>query len=641
MSASELLNIGTRAIFASYRQVQTTANNISNANTPGYSRQDVRLETAGSQDTGGGYVGRGVNVATVKRAADAFLNTQVNQMAAVNGADAARSTLLGQLEKIFGNGETGVGAAAGQLFDAFADVAAAPSDLSAREVVLGRMEDFAALARANAQSLAELKAQTQDDLRTAVAEVNGRVRNVAELNVKVTAALQSGHDPNELLDQRDQLIREIAAQIEVHSYEGDNGQIALFLANGENLVLGATSNELRVQADADDPSRLQLGIEIDAGLLRMSSRTVGEGRLAGLMQFQNQDLVSARAQLGQVVAAVTGMLNQQQSLGLDLQGRAGSPLFVVQGPQVIPAADNLRTADGAVVNQLAAEVVDPSALRPSEYTVEALAAGGYQVTRLDDGHVFPDAVQEGDVIDGFALSVPAGASAPQAGERFRLQPSALAADDLQVALRSPYGLAAAGPMTAAAAIENSGTIGVSALEIEAAPASGSHQALTLRFTDDAGAYELLDADGAVQDSGQYEAGQAIRFDGMKLSLSGLPRTGDVLELTPTVHVSLSNGNALTMQQFAQRTIAGGQTPTDAFAHLLADVGVRSQSAQTAAGHSATALTTINSRLASQTGVNLDEEAAKLIQYQQNYQAAAKVLQTAQTMLDTVIQLAGA
>ncbi|MEK8025204.1 MAG: hypothetical protein RLY78_3157 [Pseudomonadota bacterium] len=640
MSASELLNIGTRAIFASYRQVQTTANNISNANTPGYSRQDVRLETAGSQETSGGYVGRGVNVATVKRASDAFLSSQVNQMASVNGTDAARSTLLSQLEELFGRTGTGVGAAAGQIFDSFADVAAAPSDLSAREVVLGRLEDFASLARANAQALADLQAQTQDDLRTAVAEVNGRVRNVAELNVKVTAALQSGHDPNELLDQRDQLVREIAAQIEVHSYEADNGQIALFLSNGENLVLGATSNELLAQPDAADPSRLQLGIEIDAGLLRMSSRTVGEGRLAGLMQFQNQDLMTARAHLGQVVASVTGMLNQQQALGLDLQGDAGSPLFVVRGPQVIPGADNLRTAEGNEVSALGATIEDPTALRASEYQVEALAAGGYQVTRLEDGHVFAGAVQEGDVIDGFSLAVPVGGSAPQAGETYRVQPSALAADDLQVALRSPYGLAAAGPMTAAAALDNTGTVGVSALEIESAPAAGSHQALTVRFTDDAGAYEVLDADGAVQDSGQYQAGQAIRFDGMKLTLSGLPKTGDLLELTPTVHVSLSNGNALTMQQFAQRTIAGGQTPTDAFAHLLADVGVRSQSAQTAAGHSATALGTLNSRLASATGVNLDEEAAQLIQFQQNYQAAAKVLQTAQTLLDTVIQLAG-
>jgi len=204
-------------------------------------------------------------------------------------------------------------------------------------------------------------------------------------------------------------------------------------------------------------------------------------------------------------------------------------------------------------------------------------------------------------------------------------------------MRNPQGVAAANPVTAAAAPTNTGTLAVATVNIVAAPAAG-YAPLTLRFTDNAGHYDILDSAGATLANGSYAAGTPITHDGVSLALSGLPKQGDVIAVNPTVHVGSSNGNALTMHGLGEIKLVNGQTAADAFAATLSDMGVRTQSAQASASNTGTALQRIKSQLTGETGVNLDEEAARLIQYQQGYQAAAKVLQTAQTMLDTIIGL---
>jgi flagellar hook-associated protein 1 FlgK len=636
MSASALMSTGTQAIFAAYRQVQTTANNIANANTPGYSRQTVQLQTNGSQLVGGGYIGRGVSVADVTRASNRFLTGQTNALTAASATDTARANTLDQLQKVFGKTTTGLGYAATQVFSAYADLAAAPSDLSARQAVLGRLEDFASLARSTNQGIDDLQTQLQDDVKGSVAEANGIAQSLAKLNVQISTATNAGHDPNDLLDQRDQLISQLSGLIETHAVMGPDGQASVFVASGESLVLGAHANALVAQPDSIDPSRLNMGIQLESGLTMLSRGVTGEGRIPGLLQAQNNDLTAARNDLGQLVTSVAMTLNSQQAHGLDLSGGAGSPLFSINPPVVSSALTNAKDATGHYISSMNAVITDPTQLKASDYVIEADPAnvGTYIVTRQSDGLV-RSGVTSGTELDGFRLSD--GANTPAPGEQFLLKPVAAAAGNLTVALRNPLGLAAANPVTAAAATSNTGTLAVSSVNITAAPAS-AYAGLVIRFADDAGSYDILDSTGATLASGSYTAGAPISHDGMDLSLSGLPRLGDKILVSPTVHVASSNGNALTMQGMGELKLVGGQTVSDAFDSTLSDMGVRTQSAQASATNSGQALQRAKAQLTGETGVNLDEEAARLIQYQQGYQAAAKVLQTAQTMLDTVIQL---
>jgi len=545
-----------------------------------------------------------------------------------------RRDMLSQLEKVFAGGEAGLGHAATQIFNAFADVAAHPSDLAARQAVLGRLEDFASLARSSSDQIEALQANLVHDVRGGLSEVNTLAGEMARLNLAIAAATNRGHSPNELLDQRDELVRRIGTQVQVHTVQGPDQTVAVYVGSGQTLVLGGASFKLVPQADPHDPSRIGVAIDIGGQLTQLPTAAIGEGQVAGLLHFQDHDLAEARGRLGQLVAGLGHALNTQQALGLDLQGQAGSPLFALQGPKAVPAGDNQRNGAGAYVATVDISIADPSALTASEYRLEpdTANAGQYTLTRLADGKVFPP-VSDGDTIDGFTITI--GPDAPQPGDSFLLKPVSSAAAGITVVLKNPRGLAAANPMTGVVQPANTGTATIAALTVESPPVSG-YQALTLRFTDDAGGYALLDAADVPLAAGTFSAGTPIRYDGLALTLHGLPRNGDRISLSPTSHPAASNGNALRFDDLANRGLIDGSTVGDAYANVLADVGVRVQGAVASADNTATVAARARAELSAEVGVNLDEEAARLIQFQQSYQAAAKLLQTSQTLFDALL-----
>ena len=636
MSTSSLMSLGKQAVFAAYAQLQTTSNNIANANTPGYSRQSAQLATAGSSYSGSGYFGRGVTVASVTRASNMFLTQQAVATGSAAAADNVRSGLLAQLEKVLPGGAAGLGNAATQIFNAFADLAAAPADLAARQAVLGRLEDFASLARSSSNQIEVLQAHVAQDVAGGVQQVNTLAKELAKLNVQIAAAANRGHQPNELLDQRDQLIARIGEQVEVHTILGPDQTASVFVGSGQTLVLGAAAHQLVAMADPLDKTRMALGVNIAGQLNPLTTEAVGEGTLGGLMRFQDRDLSEARNRLGQLVTGLAAALNQQQGFGLDLQGQPGTPLFAFSGPQALPASGNARDASGNPVATVALTITDASALKASDYRLEPDPANGgqYVVTRLADGQVFAP-VPDGGSVDGFAITI--GPNAPAPGESFTLKPVAAAAGSLTLAMTSARGLAAANPVTAVAEPANTGTATITALEVNAAP-SAPYQALTLRFTDALGAYEIVDAANTPQATGTFTAGTPIVYDGLALSLAGQPRAGDRITLAPTSHPAASNGNALRFDSLATRGLVDGQTVADAHASTMAELGIRVQGAAASAETSATVASRAQAELSAETGVNLDEEAARLIQYQQGYQAAAKMLQTAQTMFDAILNI---
>ncbi|MES2718267.1 MAG: flagellar hook-associated protein FlgK [Pseudomonadota bacterium] len=637
MTTTSLMSLGTAALYAANAQLLTTSNNIANANTPGYSRQSVELSTAGSAYNGTGYFGRGVTVSTVSRAANMFLAQQAVATGSAAAADGVRRDMLSQLEKVFAGGEAGLGHAATQIFNAFADVASNPADLAARQAVLGRLEDFASLARSASDQIEALQANVVHDVQGGIAEVNTLASEMAKLNLAIAAATNRGHSPNELLDQRDELVRRIGAQVNVHTVQGPDQTVAVYVGSGQTLVLGGASFKLVPQADEHDPSRIALGINIGGQITQLGTDAIGEGQVAGLLRFQEGDLAEARNRLGQLAAGLGTALNTQQALGLDLQGQAGSPLFRLGAPQALAAAGNARDANGAPIASVALAITDASALTASEYRLEPDSAnpGQYRLTRLADGKVFPP-LNDGDTVDGFTITI--GADAPQAGDSFLLKPVAGAAAGISLVLKNPRGLAAANPMTGVVHPANTGTATIAALTVQAAPADAAagYQALSLRFTDDNGSYELLDANDGLLQAGSFSAGQPIVHDGLALSLNGLPRAGDRISLTPTSHPASSNGNALRFDDLANRGLIDGLTVADAYANVLADVGVRMQGAAASADNTATVAARARAELSAEVGVNLDEEAARLIQFQQSYQAAAKMLQTAQTLFDALL-----
>ncbi|OYT88581.1 MAG: flagellar hook-associated protein FlgK [Burkholderiales bacterium PBB6] len=648
------MSIGMRAMFANTAALNVTGHNIANNGVAGYSRQEAELATAQGQFNGAGFFGKGVVVTNVKRAHDQFLTMQTAAAQSLSSMDSARAGQLSQLEDVFPPGEQGIGSATGNFLNSMVDLANTPADSSARQVVLARANDLAARYSSAASRLAMLQQGVQSDLQTSAKTVSALAEQVAKVNAEIARTHGLDQAPNDLLDKRDQLVAEIGKYVQVSTIDATDGTMGVFVAGGQRLVLGIESNKMLVMQDPADPSRSALALETPNQPLMISQDMLTGGSMAGLIRFQNKDLVDARNLLGQMAVSFATKVNTTQSLGLDLGDPpgAGAPLFAFGAPVSIANLNNARDATGNFAAQATLAVTDASLLQASDYQLKpdgSGVSGSYTLVRLSDG--LTRNIADGDEVDGFTINI--GSPDLAATDSLLLRPCGMGATDMRCILDDPSGIAASSPVTAVLSPANKGTATVGSLKV-LNNTIDPNQTATINFSSDTGDYdwELRDKDtGALLSSGSatWTAGEPIEVNGFALSLNGVPKSGDKVTVSKTQFPATNNGNALQMfalrdEQFVGRTIkqdgsiAEGATITDAYASVMADIGVRVQSAKTSAEISGTAADSALKTLTSKTGVNLDEEAARLIQFQQGYQAAAKVLQVAQQVFDTMLQL---
>ena len=644
---SGLLSVGKSAMFASYAALQTTGNNIANANTAGYSRQSVQLADAAGQFTGSGFFGKGVNVVTVQRAYNELLTIQAGAASSVAAADSARLDKLMQLEGVFPIGGNGIGAAAGGLLNAFVDISSNPTDSSARQVALSSAQELASRFRNAGEQLSALQSGVMLDLRSAITAVNSLAQQVGRLNEQISALKGTGQPPNNLLDERDRIVSDIGKLINVTTQSAEDGSVGVFIGAGQNLVLGSVVNSLKIVADTFDPAKAQVALRDGSTDRLVSASSFSGGAISGLLRFQNEDLSEANRLLGQMATAISGALNQQQSLGLDLGQPAsrGAPILSISGARVLPSWSNAGSA------QLSAAVSDPAQVQASDY--ELLFDGAnYSITRQPAGQAVtgspftPALLAAGVDIDGLTIRLNAGTA--QTGDRFLVQPAATAAQNMRLVLTDPRGLAAASPFTGSAGVDNRGTATVASV-LATSAAGVPNLSADFVFTSDTGAYNWTLDDGTTvtTGTGTWTPGSPITLGGFAMSLDGVPKSGDMLRVASTVSPAGNNGNALAFVKLGETALVGrsatqtGMNITDAYASALASVGVRVQGGTMASKISTVLADDAETARSNEVGVNLDEEAARLIQYQQSYQAAAKILQVAQTIFQTLLQTGGA
>jgi flagellar hook-associated protein 1 FlgK len=637
MSISSLMSIGQTAMFASYAQIATTSNNISNANTPGYSEQQVQLASAAGQQTSAGFFGQGVDVATVTRTYNQFLTGQANATNSSSAADTASLTQLTQLESLFGTGTSGIGYAAGQLLNSFVDIANTPSDSSSRQVTLSKASQLASMFQSAGSQVSAIQSGIVQTVQTSLATVNGLATQVAALNKQIAAVQSSGQPPNDLLDQRDRLVNQIGNYVNVTTLPASDGTLSVFVGGGQSLVLGGSANALSTVADPYDASKVQVAVGAPGmALVTLPSSLISGGSIGGLLKVQNTDIPAANNLLGQMATAISSAMNQQQALGLDLSGKPGAPIFSVAAPQALPASTNTGNASIGIT------VSDATQVQASDYKL-SFDGSNYSLTRLSDnttaaGSPFTTAqLAAGVTVDGTTLQLNSGAAS--AGDSFVLRPVGRAAQTMQTVLVDPSGIAAAAPFVASTAAANRGTAAVASLT---AVSTGYNPALTanINFTSNTGNYNWTLSDGT-SGTGTWSAGNPIALNGFRLQLNGVPASGDAITVVPTASVGSNNGNAQAFFNMATTAIVAGQNVTNAYASVIANIGVRVQSATAASTASSAAAASAKTAAANNSGVNLDEEASRLIQFQQSYQAAAKVLQVAQSLFTSLLQSVGA
>lgn len=638
---SGLLNVGARALLANQVALQTAGNNIANVNTPGYSRQAVQLQTSPGQFTGGGFIGKGVDVVTIVRLHSEFLTRQAALAGSVQASDTVRAEKLRQLEDVFLGGTSGLGASINEMMNAFSDVANAPTDLTARTVVLTRADETAARFRSYAARLDELQLSVRTQLDEAASSINSLATRIAAVNEQIAALQGRGQPPNDLLDHRDQLVRELNTYVQTTSVPADDGSLGIFIGGSQPLVLGTTATQVSVDSVATPPGSGDLALFFNrpgAPPVQFSEGVLGGGQVAGLLSFHNDDLSEAGNMLGRMALAIATTVNDQHRLGIDLDNQPGGDFFA---PITLPST---VTPAGTI----AMTVNDATRMSASDYEIRYTATG-VDVVRLSDNKVSSFAALPADV-DGLTFDLTAGAPVP--GDRFVVRPFSQAAAALQTALSSPRDLAMANPIQAQLALSNTGGLAVNSLQatpdnFTLPPATG----FQLTFANGPAPYGVTytitpaPTTPPTQDPAlpagtyEYKPGATIAIDGWQISLKGIPNPGDSVTIAPAnpAFTARNAGNANAMLGLRDMAMFDGAAMTDGYAGLMSQVGTRMQGAEFAAEISTTIAANLERDRSGVSGVNLDEEAAKLIQYQQAYQASAKMIQIAQSIFDTLIQ----
>lgn len=621
---SNLLRIGSSALNAASIQLQTTGQNIANASTPGYVRREAMLQEAGSNGSSG-FIGQGVNVAQIQRVYDEFLVRESNANRSGAAQDTARSDGLNRLDNLFGDPESGMGAAYDNLVASFADVTAHPSDLSARSGVLAQVSAFSSRASQLDAQMQQLAASAYGQMSTEVNKANDTLKSLAALNQQLGNSHASISAPNNLYDQRDKLLGDLNAVMRANATIGTDGAVTVSSARGEPLVVGNNFAQLKLVNNALDASKLDIQVMRSNGTLVQQAPSELGGKLAGLAQFADSDVGEARARLGQITAAVAMSFNERQALGVDATGAAGQALFAIGSPTVSPVAANTGTA------QLTAAVTAGSALKASDYSI-SYDGTQYSLTRLSDSNIqtFASLPQ---VVDGLTVSL--GSGTPAAGDKYLLRAATSYVSGVKSVLSNPQRLATALPVTTVPGSTNTGDVSASGLDISAIGAN-TNQPVSVTFTA-AGTFNVSGTGTGNPTGLAYTSGMTISYNGWSMKLSGTPKVGDTMQVVATANPASDNRNARAMQSLGDASNVDGAKVIDRYADLVGEVGTRAQSAKATGDMSQRLYDDSEGARTAVSGVNLDEEAARMLEYQQAYQAAAKVISTANQMFQSLLQ----
>jgi len=621
---AELFSVGISALNANSRLLTTTGHNISNANTEGYSRQRVTLESRPPQYIGAGFSGKGVDIAGIARISNEFLTQNLRLSASSEARASAFANLSGQVDTLLSEGT--FSPAMERYFTALQDVNNDPSSIPARQVLLSAAGNLSNRFQDLDARLSQMARDLNKDLGAKVNTLNSLASAVANLNQDIVRAtgIAQGAPPNDLLDRRDALLKQMAQLASVTANVQDNDSVNVFIGSGQLLVNGPNTVQLGVAANALDGSRAEIVVLKGGSQVRITESVTG-GELAGLLEFRDQVLDPARNALGRLAIVVADTYNAQHRAGLDLQGAMGGALFKRGEATVNAAAGNAGTLGVAL---------DPANLANLTTSDYALSHNGtdFILERLDTGTTQTLSGAGPFSVDGMTITL---GTAPAAGDRYLIQPTKFVARGMAVAVTDPQRLAFANPVKSAASLANTGNAKVSAPTVLDAANAALQASTQIVFNNPPTTYQVNGAGPLIP----YTSGGNIDINGWRVQITGAPVAGDSFSVQANTNGRGDNANGLAMFGLRSTEILDGNTATyqDAFGQLLGRVAAQTQQAQISRDALRVQLDNAEAARDSVAGVNLDEEAANLVRYQQSYQGAAQVIASAEQMFQALIQ----
>lgn len=655
------IKIGVSGLLAFQRSLNTIGHNIANVNTEGYSRQITTLQSNDPSPNAGGFIGNGVHSQTTKRAFDQYAANQVRVRGASLEYFNVFESMASQIDNLLADRDAGLTSAIENFFRAAHGVAVDPTSTPAREVMLTEGEGLADRFHTMMSWFGDLTATTNQKIVSLVDSVNSHSENIAQLNsdIVVATGFGAGQPPNDLLDRRDQELDQLSKIVGVKTTVQEDGSVNVFVGNGQSLVVGTTSLQFTARPDPNDPENYQVAYaNSGSATLYSISHMLGGGSLGGTLGFREDILKPAKNQLGRLATGIAMTFNAQHSEGVNLLGNLGANFFVEPMPNV---SSNINNTGGQTASTV---ISDVSVLTADEY--ELNYDGINYVFKNTTSGVNRNLVVSAfgppiafNTIDGLDIQL---TNTPAINDTFYIRPTRSAARLLAMAITDPREIAAAGPLNGRVKSSNLGDgtmTSPSVIDFTNAALTTTPGSLTppilIQFDNPPAAvpmsYSIIDSstNTVLEANIAYDPNNAlIGHDvfpsaglldyGYRVRINGTPQPGDQFNIDFNSTGVSDNRNALLLaaMQSKPTLLGANSTYSETYQETVVMVGNNTRQAQINRSAQEALFQQAVERKESVSGVNMDEEAANLLRYQQAYQAAAQVISVANSLFDTLI-----
>ncbi|KPA94848.1 flagellar hook-associated protein FlgK [Pseudomonas asplenii] len=681
-----LLNIGMTGLNAASSALTTTGNNIANVDTAGYSRQQTVQTTAASQRYGNVFIGTGTTLADVRRVYSAYLESQLHTATSLNSDASSYLAQVTPTDSMLSDTNTGMTASLQSFFTSLQAVSTKPTDDAARQNTLSSAKALSDRFNSIAKQLNDQNTGINTNLADMADQVNKLATSIAQLNEQITKISPSAGAPNDLMDKRNDAVRQLSELVGTSVTErGSNYDV--YLANGQPLVMGNSTNTLSAVPSKDDPSRYSLQLDRASSTIDITD-TVSGGEIGGLLRYRTEVLNPSLNELGRVAMVLADQMNKQNAQGIDKNGNFGTAIFNdINSAALVSQRSIAKSTNNPASGNLNVNISNTGALTTYDYQVTFTNGTDYTVKRSDGTNMgsFSTTTTPPPVIDGFTLS-PNSATPMTAGDSFKVTPTRSGASDIQMVMTDSKSIAAAAALTGVTSANNGGTYTQPVLVDQLGSSNATNNAqlqdaikygtpVKLVF-DAAGTgaaagtqgYTLTDAKGNVMGTGTIVPGQGNTLNlkinmvdasgnpvmdntvtppvqktfTVQTTVGGNPKAGESYTISMTGAASSDNRNSAaliglqTKQTVDTGTASKGISLSDAYGKLISNVGTKAAQAKSDSEATTTVLTTAKGARDSLSGVNLDEETGNLVKYQQYYTASSQIIKAAQETFSVLI-----
>jgi len=645
------LNVGISGLLSAQRSLAVVSHNVSNVNTDGYSRQRSLVVTREPTYSGAGYVGNGSVTVDTRRIYDSFLQNQLEVNTASSSYTSVDLDYASQMDNLLADANAGLTPAVQSFFQANQGVVDDPTSVPARQVMLTEANSLVNRFHILNTRMQDLRDNVNLEIKNVIPAINSLADEIAGLNSNIAASpgRANGILPNDLLDRRDQAIVELSKYVNVQTVEQSNGSLSVYIGNGQSIVNDFSSIHLTADANQYDNSEVEVGYTVGTTKINISSLING-GKLGALLNTRRELLDPVQNSLGRIAYALTDTYNVQHRLGMDLNSQLGGDFFSVGPSEVFSSTNNTGAAS------ITATINNTNALSNSDYKL-SFDGANYSLTRLSDNTVeatFAPGALPYTSADGFVIDNTGGA--PAAGDSFLIRPTrpgartidSIVQDTSKIAIASPIRVTASQSNIGTSFVDNVSVTNTTGAEFTTTPLTLTPEIAVVFDSVNPNQYDVLQVNppgpnlvtGAIYNpsTGLNVVGDNGLGFGYEVKITGNPGLGDRFDISYNTQGVSDNKNGLSLVNLQTSTtmLNGTASYLDSYGSMVTDVGTHAHQADIANNAQDTLLRQAQNAREATSGVNLDEEAADMLRFQQAYQAAAQVISTSQSTFDELI-----